>query len=306
MRLETRTILLGAAAGAAVTAAVVVTVYDNSAKSSPQRAAVSAYIDRVNAIEERMHAPLTRVMLAYRDFSGQGLVKRNAAPELAGATKTLLRLDRRLAAVSAPPAALRLRRSLLSLIAAQVAITHEVQRLAAFAPRFTALLTEARTANALLQAALRRIVIPTPHALRGTLKRIRQAQRAFRTRSRSAADAQAAAIGSYDDAIDGLVRQLRRLSPPDVARPVYAAQLLALTTIRARGSRLAEALRSPKRTTVSTLGRRFALASRIAQSDAAQKAQIRAVRRYNARVRGVARFANAVRDELSVLQRTLP
>jgi hypothetical protein len=301
-----RTLVLGVVAAAAVAAAVAVTVFGHSPGESKQRRLVSSYVAAVNGIEHDMHVPLSRVMLAYRDFTGQTGTKRDSAGELAAAVATLDRLDRRLASVPAPPEAAKLRRRILALVAAQARITREVQRLAVFAPRFAAALARAHAANAVLSAALRSVDVPRAHALRGTRAKVRKAQRAYQARAQRAADAQATAISAYTDVLGGVLGQLRTLQPPDVLRPSYDTQLVALRSIRSSGNRLAAQLRQPNRARVAVLGRRFALASRIAQSTAAQRAEIAAVERYNARARAVAQFAALVQSELQRLQRDLP
>jgi hypothetical protein len=67
------------------------------------------YIDRVNAIQNQMHVPLTRVLFAYRDFTSHGSGPASSA-ELGAAAVTLTGLDRRLAALPAPAQATSLHR----------------------------------------------------------------------------------------------------------------------------------------------------------------------------------------------------
>jgi len=304
--LDKRTLVLGVAAAAAVAAAVSVTVLGHGNGPSKQRKSVTAYIQRVNTIQNRMHSSLTRVLLAYRDFSGRGGARAHAGPELAAAAVTLQRLDRRLAAVPAPQDARTLRRRLLTLVSEQAAITREVLRMATFAPRFAVVLDGARTANARLGRALKGVVVPTPHALRGTKKQVLAAQRAYQAKANAAADAQAAAIDVYDAEIAAVLRRLGKLQPPPVLKPSYEAQIRAFHAIRANGAALATELRRADRSNVPTAGRRFQLASRIAQSTAAQRAEIVAVKAYNTRARAVGTASARVQEELAKLQRSLP
>ena len=116
MRLDRRTAALGLAAAGAVTAAVVVTMTNHGSNESPQRRDVSAYIVAVNDVQHRMGKPLTRVLTAYRDFTGHGSSARDPAPELADAAETLQMLRARLAALPAPVEARKLRRLLLGLV----------------------------------------------------------------------------------------------------------------------------------------------------------------------------------------------
>lgn len=306
MTVDKRTVVLGVAAAAAVAAAISVTVLGHGSGPSKQRKAVSAYIDRVNAIQNAMHAPLTRVLLAYRDFSGKGNSKRNSAAELGAAATTLRRLDRRLAAVTAPPEARTLRRQLLRLVAQQAAITNEVQRMATFAPRFAAVLNSARVANERLGHALQAVTVPKPHALRGTKAEVLAAERAYKAQASAAAGAQADAIDAYTGALAVVLERLARLRPPAVLTPSYNAQIRAFRAIRASGRQLAAELRKANRRDVATLGRRFELSSRIAQDTAAQRAEIAAVKAYNARARAIGTTSALVQEELAKLQRNLP
>lgn len=306
MTVDKRTLALGVAAAAAVAAAVSVTVLGHSSHGSKQRKDVTAYIEQVNAIQNRMHSPLTRVLLAYRDFSGKGGTTRSSPKELAAAAGTLERLNTRLAAVPAPPEAKTLRKRLVALVAAQASITREVERIAVFSPRFAVQLARAQAANAALGRALRAVSIPAPHAIRGTKKQVLTAQRAFQVQADAAAAAQADAVDAYDAKIAVVLRKLAQLEPPHVFTPSYHAQLLAFRAIRASGARLAAQLRTTNRGNVAALGRRFELSARLAQTTAAQRAQIGAIKVYNARARAIAGAAAAVRDELARLQRTLP
>lgn len=306
MTVDKRTVALGVAAAAAVAAAVSVTVLGHSSGGSKQRHAVTAYIQRVNAIQNRMQAPLTRVLLAYRDFSGRNGSRRGSAAELAAAGATLERLDRRLAAIPAPPDARQLRTRLLDLVSQQAAITHEVQRLATFAPRFAAVLDGARVANEHLAAGLRGVRIPQPHTLRGTKAQVLAAQRAYQAEAGAAAVHQATAIDAYDAEISAVLRRLAPLRPPAVLAPSYVAQVRAFRAIRANGAQLAGDLRSSDRSNVSAAGRKFQLSSRIAQSTAAQKAEIAAIKSYNARAKAIGTASARVKEELLRLQRDLP
>jgi hypothetical protein len=306
MTIDRRTLVLGFTAAGAVAAAVTVTLFQHDAKGSPQRRAVRDYIGRVNTIQNRMQAPLSQVMLAYRDFTGQSAAGRDPRPELATAAGTLTRLDRELAAEPAPPEARTLRARLLTLVAGQAAMTREVQRLATFTPTYGAILRWARVVNARLDVALRAVVVPKAHSLKGTKRQVRIAQRRFTAAAAAAAAQQADAIDAYAAQIDVVLRKLAQLQPPAVLRPSWSVQMRAFREIRRTARALSAGLRTPKRTDVATLGRAFALSSRIAQSTAAQRAQIAAIEQYNARARALSAAALRVHGELLRLQRTLP
>jgi hypothetical protein len=306
MTFDKRTVVLGVAAAAAVAAAATATAVNHKSKGSKQRRSVSAYIDSVNAIENQMHRPLTRVMLAYRDFTASPRARRTPAPQLASAAETLARLDRRLAALSAPPEATKLRAGLVRLVGQQAAVTREVQRLAAFTPRYAAVLRGSHAASAQLALALHAVKIPQPHRLRGTKKQILAAQARYKADSNAAAGAQADAIDAYDRMVAIVVDRLRTLRPPASLTPTYRAQLRALQDAAAAGSRLTDQLRQPDRKNVPALGRRFTVASREAGTVAVQRAEIAAIRAYNARARAISSSSAAVQRELARLQASLP
>jgi hypothetical protein len=303
---DRRTVVLGVAAAAAVAAATTVAVAKHHEDISPERKAVTAYIERVNAIQKQMHVPLARVLLAFRHFADPKTRTADVPAELAEAAATLETLDRKLRAEPSPPQARVLRARLLVLIDGQAAVTREVRRMAAFSPPYATALQDARRANTRLSAALRSIAVPRPHALKGTKQQVLKAQRAFRAAAARAAHRQADAIETYVRAVDGIVGRLQRLVPPEVLAPVHAAQIRAFRRIHTTGRALADELRKAKRGDVETLGRNFALSSRYAQSTGVQRAEIAAIRRYNARARALSAAAARVEQELGRLQRRLP
>lgn len=306
MTVDKRTVALGLAAVGAVTAAVVVTVANHKGGPSAPRKRVGAYIDDVNTVQNAMRAPLARVLLAYRDFARQSAVAHDPKPELAAATTTLERLERRLAAIPAPVEARRLRALLLQLVSKEAMLTNEVRQMAVFAPPFGKLVRQAHTANVRLDAALRAVKIPQAHPVKGTKAQILAAQKTYQGQAAVAAAAQADAIAVYDGTLLGIVRQLGKLRPPPAFGPGYRAQLHAFESLRAAGARLSAELRSSNRSNVATLGREFTIASRSAQSTAAQKAQIAAIKQYNARAEDVRAAAARVQVELQRLQSQLP
>jgi hypothetical protein len=304
--IDRRTVVLGVAAVVAVAAAVTVTAVNHRSQASPERRAVTTYIHHVNGIQNQMHTPLTRVLFAFRDFTAKGGPKKTSAAELHRAARTLDRLNRRLAALPAPPEAAKLRRLILQLVRQQTAITHEVEQMAVFSPKFAVILTRARAANTALGKALGAIQTPQAHKLRGTRKQVLAAQRAYQAEAAAAAGEQADAVEAYDREITDVLQRLRALRPPQVFTAGYRAQVTSLADVLAAGGRLADGLRKGDRSQVPTLGRRFTLASREAQTLAAQRAQIAAIRAYNARAKNVSRAAGRVETELLRLQKALP
>lgn len=306
MTFDRRTVVLGVSAAAAVAAATTVAVARQRSDVSPERAAVTAYIERVNEIQSEMRVPLARVLVAYRHFLDPKATARDVPQELKEAAATLETLDARLRAERPPPQARVLRARLLVLISGQAAVTREVRQMATFSPPYAAALRAARRASARLSTALGGITLPRAGALTGTRDQVLKAQRAFRAAAARAARRQADVIDVYLRTVDRIVARLLRLAPPDVLAPVYAAQIRAFRRIHATGTALADALRKARRGDVEALGRDFASSSRVAQATSVQRAEIAAIQRYNARARGLSTAAAGVQRELARLQRQLP
>jgi hypothetical protein len=306
LNLDRRTVVVGVAAAVAVAAAAAATAINHKAGTSHERKEVSAYVDTVNAIQNAMGAPLTRVLLAYRDLAAPGARRQKAPGELAVATATLTKLDRRLSAVVAPPEAVKLRALILRLVAQEAALTKEVQQLAVFTPRFTTIVDRLRSASARFEHDLHAIPNPKAPAVTGTRSSVAAAQRVYEADVLAAAAAQAQVIDTYDEALVMLLRRLHRLDVPAVVAPAFDAEVRSLEDVVAVGGRLSSDLRSKSRRNVADLMRAFTLASREAQTVAVQRAQIAAIRAYNRRARNVGATADKVQAELMRLGRDLP
>jgi hypothetical protein len=300
--MDRKTVVLGVAAVAAVTAAVIVTVA-NGHGDSPEHKATANYIKSADTLQQQMRVELTKATNAYRNFAG-GKVTAKLAPQLAQAEATLRTLEQRLRVLPAPEVATKLRRLLVRLAAAQVDLAGEVARLAVFSPKFIAVLRSASKAGADLSKALGAVTPPSAHTIKGTKKQVAAAQAKFRTEAAQAAAAQAAAIDSYDAKIARLSRRLARLEPPEVMRPAYSTQRRTLAATRKAGAALAQELRKATRPDVAVYGRRFSIAARSATSISAQKAEISAVKAYNKRVREIGGMQAAIQGELARLQNT--
>jgi hypothetical protein len=298
-----RTIVLGIAAAGAVAAVVIVALPHHE---SPQRKAVSRYLTSVNAIQQQMAYSLTQVKGAYQTFATAHAVAPAEERRLAQAERTLGKLESRIAALDPPPQALRLRRLILQVVKGERGVTHEIDALVRFAPRFDLAVTDLRNAARVLSRRLAAARAPTPHTLHGTPQQVKQAQASFAAAATAAAAAQADAVTAYDTAVTGIIGRLRRMSPPPAFAPAYRAQLASLRAAYRAGGRLAAELRLPNRSRVSALSRAFEVASRISQTVAAQRAEIAAVKAYDGRVRAVGTAAAAVRTELTRLQQNLP
>jgi hypothetical protein len=306
MTLDRRTVLLGVVAAAAVAAAAVATIASHRHHPSRERTAVSAYIVHANDIQKAMKAPLTRVLLAYREFTRAGGPALGVEAKLGAAAETLQRLERKLSAIDTPAEAAILRKRLLALVGQEVALTREVQAIAAYSPRYAAVLRESQAASLQFGKALRAVVVPRARKLRGTRAQVAAAQRAYQTAGDAAAAKQADAVDAYDTAVERILEKLRRLDPPAALAGSYRAELRSLSDVAASGARLSAELRKPNRSNVALLGRRLTIASRETRTLPAQRAQQASIRAYNRRVRAIGSATDRVQTELRRLQHDLP
>ena len=99
--------------------------------------------------------------------------------------------------------------------------------------------------------------------------------------------------------------RLRGLRPPPSMAPAYRTQLTTLTRVRATGAALVAALRKKQFARVAVLDRSFQTAATTSTSLASQRAQIAAVKAYNARVQAVSKLALRVDAERGRLQKSL-
>jgi len=296
--MDRRTVALGIAAAGAVAAAVIVALPNHQ---SSRRTALVSYVDAVDGVQARMKYSLTNVLEAYRTFATSKTITPSEQTRLERAERTLTKLRRRLASIASPPDAHVLRLRLLRLVALETAIAREVNELARFVPPYATALAGLHTAASVLARRLASTQPPQPHVVKGTKKQIAQAQAAFATASATAATAEADSVATYDEAVAKALRELRPLSPPPALAPAYRAQLQGLEATVAAGQLLVAELRKKNRSQVQTLGRAFTNASRQSQSLPAQRAEIAAVKTYNARVRRVGALELAVQKEAARL-----
>ena len=293
--------MFGLAAVAAVAAAVVVTVASGRSGPSKEHKAAAAYIEQVDTIQQQMKVELDKAGAAYRTF-GSGKPNPALTPELRHAARTLRTLELRLQALPAPDIAAQLRRLVVQLAGAEVALATEVTSLSEFAPRFSALLRQAAAAGARLSHDLAAVAPPQVHTIHGTRKQITAARAKFQAEAAQAAAAQAAAIDAYVAAIGRVRGALEKLTPPPVLEPSYRIQLATFAATSASGATLALELRKQKRANVALLGRRFTVATRTATTIGAQRSQIAAVQAYNRRVRAIGALQTRIQSELARVQ----
>jgi hypothetical protein len=297
-----RTAVLGLVAAGTVAAAIVVSLPHGQ---SPQRKALVAYIDAVDNVQARMRFSLTKALDAYNTFVHEKTVTPRTLAQLGQAETTVASLRRQLAALPAPPEAGRLRAEMLRLVSGEAAITREVHQLALFVSPFGAAVQRVQSAGTALGKALAAIKSPTPHQIRGTKKQIAAARRAFTAASDRAAAAEADAVDSYDAVVASTLARLHDLSAPPALAPVLRSEVAGLEATHRAGQRLARELRMKNRSTVAALGRAFTVATRRSQSVASQRAEIAAVKAYNARVHHLSAGAAAVQREVARLQQSV-
>lgn len=297
-----RTVALGLGAAATVTAAIIVSLPHGE---SAQRKALVAYIDSIDNVEGRMTFPMTKVLHAYQAFAHQKSITPRTQAQLGQAETTVKSLRRQLAAIPAPPDARPLRADVLRLVTSEAEITHEVHLLALFVPPFAAAVARVHGAGLALGKTLAAIKPPTAHLVRGTKKQIAKARAAFASASDRTAAAEADAIDAYDAIVKSAIARVRRLSAPPAFTPALRSELHGLQAIQTAGGRLAGVLRSSSRSNVAELGRAFTVATRRSESAPAQRAEIAAVKAYDARVRRLSRFTAAVQQDVSSLQQAV-
>lgn len=245
---------------------------------SGERKAVARYIDSVNAIQTKLRKPLLAISKADRDFATGHAKPADVRRRLSVSTARVRRLRKQLAALTPPPPARRLQSLLVRLVDRQVALAGEVRRMAAFFPRFSAALAPVAPASKALKRAL---------AGKGN------------------ADAKAAALERYSAALAAVVVEVQPLEPPPVSAPVYRSELSTLEQVRATADALALAVRQKQSTDIPRLLHDFDVASVGNQTIAAQKAQIAAVRAYDARVKSLNTLAARIAKEQTRLRKTL-
>jgi len=265
-------------------------------QSSSQRPAVAGYVKQVNTIESALVKPLGAVTGAASQFSSEQRPSENAivrtfslSPEqtLEQAWTRILALRARLAAIRTPPAAEQLRTLLLELIGGQAAMTHEVSELVAFLPQYNAALASLGPAIRRLELALSR-------------------QSAYGAAAVQAVYLlKAAALRRFQGETGAVLHELRRLRPPAVSQPGYAAQLASLRGMNASAGRLAAVLASGTLSNVQTLLVQFDRAAARSSTVAVQRAEIVAVRAYDSRSAALDNLSQKVALERLRLSNTL-
>jgi hypothetical protein len=266
-------------------------------KTSSQRPAVAQYIKRVNAIESKLAKPLQAVTKAGGQFASSqgktagsltslsGLAQEQA---LLGALGQIRAVRVQLAAIDPPPAAVHLRKLVLSLVDGEAGMTTELTRLVAFLPRFATTLSSLTPATNKLQKALS-VTRPLGVGTAGVT-----AELAVKAR----------ALTAFRASLGSVLRRLGGLHPPPVSRPQYVTQVTTLRRMSSAAGKLASALATGS-SNVAPLLRAFDAAAAGNQTIAAQRAQDAAIRAYDRRATRLDGLAQQVEAERSRLSLTL-
>lgn len=251
------------------------------------RSAVGHYIRTVDHIELSLRAPLARVTRAGSQLAAAprhatllGNLERTGNEQaLSGSLAAVQGAKARLAAVPTPAAARHLRSLLLSLTAAEADLTHQLRLLAVFLPRFSAALS------------------PLGSAVLSLEKSLSQTQ-AYGSAAVSALyAAKAHALRRFQVVTATITARLRALDPPRVSLPQYRTQLASLRGMSTASGRLAGALGGGTPGNVTPLLLAFDHAAVGARTRSAQRAQIAAIKAYNASTARLNKLAAAVDRE---------
>jgi hypothetical protein len=258
------------------------------------RMAVASYLNEVNALERQLATPLVVVTRTIVQFSRDARSRRPVRVAPAGQAEALLRsgaqitaLRARLSSLTAPAPARRLRVLLLQLVDRQASLTRQMAKLVTFLPGFA------------------QVMAPFGPALVG-LERVLSLNQANGSSAVSAVYAEkAAALRNFRAVVLSILSRLRRLDPPAVSLPPYRAQLRSLAAMATTADALAAALQQGSATAAGPLLAQFSQAAAGPSSVTAQKAQIAAIRAYDAELTSLNRLAEAASRERLRLARTL-
>lgn len=260
---------------------------------SSQRSQVAQYISHVNRIESALSAPLTMVTRVSAAVSSGARKTVTAVSldardyQLAVALGQIHVQERRLRGLAAPPEAAHLRSLLLALTSDEAALTTQLRLLIAFLPRFTSVMAPLQPALARLERALS----------------VRQAPGAAAVSAVYAA--KVTALRSFQATTRVIVVRLGRLTPPEVSRAAYRAQLASLRGMGSSAARLAAALASRTPGDVRPLLVDFDRAALATRTRSVQRAQIAEIRAYDAKSRRLSTLAEQIARERLRLASTL-
>jgi hypothetical protein len=242
--------------------------------SHSERPEVAGYIGQLNRIESAATAPLQAVTQAGNRFSTEeasgpaanGAPDTDAQKQVVAALHKLRALRARAAALRTPAAAIKLRSLVLRLFDAQTSLTREVAQLIIFLPSFGAALKPLGPASTKLAAVLSQTSAYGSAAVAAVYA------------------AKAAALRQFQGTVNRVYGRVKSLNPPAVSQPEWFNQLNALGGMSQAAAKLAAELDSGQLSDVQATLTQFDTAASSNRSVAAQKAQIAAVKAYDAAI----------------------
>lgn len=214
----------------ALGAAGVVLARGGDDETQARRAAVAAYIARVNTTQQTLIVELEQVSRAYRELRFRDRPDPAQVARVDKAQRTLRRLYERLAALPAPAEARTLRRLLLRLVDLQAGLAEEVAGMARFIP---------------FQAAENRKLAAATKRLRGALG------------AATTGPEQRRAFAAYDEALRASVERLEAASAPAVLEPSRTGEIERLGRLADLSRKLGAALEAQRAAEVDRLFPRF-------------------------------------------------
>lgn len=263
--------------------------------SSSQRADVATYLKQVNRIEHALAKPLSTVASAGSQFAQEqrsggsliGLTTASHEQALQHAWRQIISLRSRLRAIRVPAPAAHLQSLLTQVVTGQARLTRELAQLVVFLPRYS------------------QVLRPLTPAIRHLQSTLDQQSPTGAVSVASIDGAKAAALRQFKRKLDGILGQLHRLHAPAVQRPGLRTQIASLKGMSKSAGQLAEALQGGSNSDLQTLLAHFERAETLDQTVAAQKANISAVRAYDAENVRLSRLTQAAQQERQRLANNL-
>jgi len=241
---------------------------------SSKNEALKRYVQQVNAVASGMRFELGQVAAVNASFRTSADLAA-LAPKFARAQRSLGTFAARLAALAPPPEAKPVATTLAKLVSVERALVTELHRFAVFLPAFRKALAPYSRAVAAFQKAAR--VVKT-------------------------AKEEASVVDVYANALSQPLAALAQLSPPAVLAPTYMTQVSLLRSSRTTALSLAAALRAGRAARAHALLVHLSQIAVSGGSLSAQRAQIAAVRAYDAEVARATTLQNRAQLELVHLQ----
>ena len=266
-----RAALVGAVLALGAGAAVVL-LSGGDDGTQARRDAVAAYIVDINQTQQALIIELTSVSRAYRDLQLKERPVSGQLEKIEAAERTLRNLRTRLATLSTPGEARKLRAALLRLVDLQVELAHEVSGMVRYLP---------------VQAAENRKFVGATIKLRDGLEGAKtgaEQQETFRI---------------YRRAVLASAGRLERAAAPAVLEPSRTGEISRLERLAGLALQLGRALEGQQAEDVNRLFPRFVQTS---ASTGTTPAERKAVIAFNGKLRGITAQRSAVNAERAKLE----